>query len=137
VRITHAAHPLKGVVCPVISPAGRWQDPTQILVELPEGERRFIPVSWTDLSIQVAFPEGMRFPLEQLIALNQLLEEIQAGHNLGTMAAKTGIEPLGGSHATADSGHLGSIDPLTAYPDPPHPGTDASSPSDAGGGGAG
>jgi hypothetical protein len=137
VRITHAAHALRGVLCLVISPAGRWQDPTQILIELPNGERRFIPISWSDLSTEPVYPEGMRFPLERLVVLQQRLEAMQVGYNLSIMAAKTEFKPGGGGHASFDSNHLGSIDPAAANTDHPHLGADAPSSNDAERGGAG
>ena len=121
----------------MISRTGRWQDTSQVLVELPDGERRYIPTSWTDLAAQSVYPHGMRFPLEQLVAVCQRLAEMQGCYPAGMMAAITLIEPTGGSHASVHPDQLGRPDPPTAHPDHPPPGADAPAPTGSEQGGAG
>jgi hypothetical protein len=137
VQITHAAHPLRGLVCPVISEAGRWQDATQILIELPDGERCFIPINWTDRIVQPDYPPGVQFPLERLVILMQRLEVMQESCKEDIMAAKTANESRGGSHASVRSGGMGTVDPPGTDADPPHPSANAPSPIGGGEGGAG
>jgi hypothetical protein len=61
VQIVHAAHPLCGQRVRVVPVLGRQQGTAQILVELPNGERRFVPVEWTDCSVLRIYPEGCIF----------------------------------------------------------------------------
>jgi hypothetical protein len=96
----------------VISPARGAQDSAHILIELGNGERRFIPAAWTNLKTQPDYPPGMRFTLEQLVDLRRQVDEILAAE--GKMVVESEIETAGDSHANTSQRNLGPIERPTA-----------------------
>lgn len=48
----------------------------KVLVERPDGVRQYMPRQWTDLEQADRYPEGMRFPVAQLLLLRQRLDEM-------------------------------------------------------------
>jgi hypothetical protein len=76
VRITHPAHPLCGQSFEVLPQNGGRPDPSYVLVMLPNGERRFIPLAWTDQTTQVNYPPGACFLPERLLVLRQRLDHL-------------------------------------------------------------
>jgi hypothetical protein len=107
----------------IISPARGAQDPAHILIELANGERRFIPVAWTNLKTQPDYPPGMRFKLEQLVDLRQQIDRMLAAQ--GKMVVESEIEAAGDSHANTSQKNMGSIERPTAGPHHCDPGRNA------------
>ena len=107
----------------VISPARGSQDPAHILIELANGERRFIPVAWTNLKTQPDYPPGIRFKLEQLADLRQQVDRMLAAQ--GKMVVEFEIVAAGDSHANTSKKNLGSIERPAAGPNHCDPGRNA------------
>jgi hypothetical protein len=107
----------------VISSARSVLDPVHILIELANGERRFIPAAWTNLKTQPDYPPGMRFRLEQLVDLRQQVDRLLAAQ--GKMAVESETESAGDSHANTSQKNLGPIEHPTASADHCDPGRNA------------
>jgi hypothetical protein len=73
VRITHPAHPLQGQSFSVMQHQIQ-KDPHVIEIQLPDGERRFVPLDWTDRAPPVVTVPGARFLLANLLAVRQRLD---------------------------------------------------------------
>jgi hypothetical protein len=101
IRITHPTHPLCGQSFEVLPQNGGRPDPSYILVALPDGERRFIPVAWTDQAVQVSYPPGACFLPERLLALRQRLGRllVRAGEQAMLQAQHNECEEPRDSHA--------------------------------------
>ena len=72
VRITHPAHPLRGQSFPIISHQ-KQKNPHLIEIQLADGERRFIPLDWTDQVLPVITLPDVRFLLTNLLLLRKQL----------------------------------------------------------------
>src|SRR3990172_1861853 len=66
VTIVHATHPYHGQKVRVVPRMGRRQTTGEIRVALPTGEKRTIPVAWTDQGEQEEYPDGVYFPVRNL-----------------------------------------------------------------------
>jgi hypothetical protein len=74
VCITHPAHPLRGQSFPIIHHQ-KQKNPHLIEIHLADGERRSIPLEWTDQLPPVVTLPGACFLLSNLLLLRQQLNE--------------------------------------------------------------
>lgn len=72
-RITHPAHPLRGQAFPVV-PHQKQKNPDLTEIELADGERRFIPLAWTDQAPPMVTVSDARFLPAKLLSLRQQLD---------------------------------------------------------------
>ena len=88
IRITHPTHPLRGQTFVVQPLFGGRPDPNQLLIALPNGERRLIPQAWTDQVTHIDYPPGACFVAERLLLVRQRLDAllVQAGEQTILMA---------------------------------------------------
>ena len=138
-RITHAAHPLRGRSFKVVPLCGGKPDPTQILIELPNGERRFVPEAWTDLVGQVDYPSGACFVPERLVILRQRLDYLLArgDEQVILLAKPVKCKEPRDHHANHTTDSLGAVDSRTTDPDHRHLNPDGAASADTvSGGGA-
>jgi len=82
VTITHPCHPLCGKPVSALHYRLRPHDPS-ILVELPDGSAREIPISWTDRAVPSihsgSASEGIRLCPYALLEAAELVKKIQKG----------------------------------------------------------
>jgi hypothetical protein len=105
---------------------GRQQDETRLLVELSDGERRFVPVAWTDRQAVRDYPAGVKFPIETLLALREKLDNLDETH---TMTGKK----KGASHERRTSQPVAADDGRTAVAGDCDTGADAAGTGQGGG----
>ena len=72
-RITHPAHPLRGQSFPRV-PHKKQKNPRLTEIQLADGERRFIPLDWTDQASPVITLPDARFLPANLLALRKQLD---------------------------------------------------------------
>jgi hypothetical protein len=101
---------------------GWRQDKTQVLIELPGGERRLIPIEWTDWGQIDSYPQGIRFPVEQLLHVLEMYEQLQAKLGGGS---KMAAEVEGGSHGSRKANLVAANDGGAETTRACHPGADA------------
>ncbi len=139
VRITHPTHPLRGQTFVVQPLFGGRPDPTQLLIELPNGERRLIPQAWTDQVTRIAYPPGACFVAERLLLVRQRLDTLlaQAGEQTILMAKGLECDEPGGNHANRRDNPLGAVEHRATSSDHRHSCSDAATSIDpTSGGGA-
>ncbi len=121
-RITHATHPLRGQSFDVVPLFGGKPDPTQILIVLPNGDRRLIPAAWTDLVFQVGYPPGVCFVPERLVILRQRLDHLLArgDEQVILLAKQVECKEPRDNHANHTADSLGAVDSRTTDPDHRH-----------------
>ena len=116
VTLLHPTHPLRGQTFPVLH-----QSSDEVLIQLPSGQQRFIPLDWTDQVVPPATPAGMRFLLEHLVSLCQRVDALfQKQMNSGTIPPQKDRQAEGGPYGKARSVHVGSTDPGTTRPGDRH-----------------
>ncbi|MDR3576145.1 MAG: hypothetical protein P4L50_19940, partial [Anaerolineaceae bacterium] len=116
VKIIHGAHPLRGQSVLVVVQQGRYQDTNQLLIELLNGKRCYIPVSWTDLGGLPEYPDGVRFVVEKLIQLRQRLDVLQKHIEGDTIASKNKAKTIGGYDANPEDKFMDANEPSAARP---------------------
>ena len=139
VRITHPTHPLRGQTFVVQHLFGGKPDPTQLLIALPNGERRLIPQAWTDQAKHIEYPPGTCFVAERLLLVRQRLDALLAQAGEQTILMVTGLEcdEPGGNHANRRDDPLGSLERRATSSDHRHSCSDAATSIDpTSGGGA-
>jgi hypothetical protein len=107
VTVEHAAHPLRGQKFRVVPIMGRQQEPNQVLIELPGGERRCMPIDWTNRRAVRVYPAGVRFPVE---ILQELREKLDGMEKATSMAEKS----KGDSHGQGKNQRVAADDRRTA-----------------------
>lgn len=114
--VVHSTHPLRGQVFAVVQ-----QSPAEVLIQLSNGQRGWIPWDWTDQAAPGVFPPGARFRLEHLLTLHQRVEALShKKEKSGTIPSQSNRQAEGDSHATAGPVHMGPAFPGTARPGDRH-----------------
>jgi hypothetical protein len=90
-----------------VAPDKKSQNSEEILVEFAEGENRFIPISWTDAGQSITYPTGMRFPIEKLIRLRELLDDLLEQQSI-LPAERTGQQSSGGRNGYTKGDVMGA-----------------------------
>ena len=119
VRITHAAHPLRGC-CVLIRQVLEREGESYLLIERPDGRTQCIPQSWTDQAPPIGAAPGACFTPSQLQALSRWRDA-----HLDKLAAG-GVSPaVSHSGGTGDeySRHPAAPDGAMAHPVPGSPPT--------------
>ena len=121
-----------GQVFPVLQ-----QSADEVLIQLPDGQQRFIPLDWTDQARpQITLP-GACFLLVHLLTLRKRLEALsQENQKFGTIPSQSNQQVEGGRNGKAGPVHVGPNYPGAAYPGDCHFGTDDPAPIEPGGRGA-
>ncbi len=93
-------------------------NPSYILIALPDGERRFIPLAWTDQVAQVNYPRGACFVPERLLELRQQLDSLLVGVGEKAMlqAQSNEHKEQKESHGNHRTDPLGATESRTAGP---------------------
>jgi hypothetical protein len=115
VCITHPAHPLRGQSFPIIADQ-KQKNPDLIEIQLTDGERRFMPLAWTDQVPPLeVWPEVRFLPTKLLILRQQLDGLLPLIEAAGTLSPKA--KPIaGGSDELSQPVHLVSPDQEAAGP---------------------
>jgi hypothetical protein len=115
VKITHPAHPLRGKTFEVISEVGRVQKGQEILIELENGERRTIPLDWTERKQAPESSPGVRFDLDHLMLLRRRVSALLAsGEQNSIMPLESKQLDSGGLDEDADCRNdMGAAEPGT------------------------
>jgi len=102
----------------VLSDNGGRPDPSYILIALPDGERRFIPLAWTDQVAQVNYPLGACFLPERLLALRQRLDPllVRVGEKAMLQTQQNDPQERNNSHANYRTETLGTTESRTTGP---------------------
>ena len=104
-RITHPTHPLRGQSFAAVEHQ-RKENGSLLEIQLANGERRLIPVDWTDqVPPVVTLPEA-RFLLANLLSVRQRVDELLPASEESCILPQDNTEIEGGSHDTAKGGHL-------------------------------
>lgn len=130
---------MRGQTFAISSFLGGKPDSDGVLIELPNGERRLIPLAWTDLLPQTEYPPQTCFLPEYLVKLRQRLDELikrQEEEQVTLMAKGLDAGEPGGSHAESQTDLMGSVEPGITCSDYCNPGANAVAPLDSGNGGA-
>jgi hypothetical protein len=139
VEITHPTHPLRGQTFAISPFLGGKPDSDSVLIELPNGDRQLIPLTWTNLHPQTEYPPQTCFLPDCLVKLRQRLDELihrQEEEQVTLMATELDRGEPGGSHGESQTDLMGSVEPGITCSDYCHPGADATAPLGSGNGGA-
>ncbi len=128
VRITHPAHPLRGQSFPAVQHQ-KQKNIHSIEIQLADGERRCIPLEWTDQALPTVTLPGGRFLLANLFLLRQRLDGL-----LQTVAESSILPPNdtrieGGSNGFPEPVRMVETDKHSTCADHSHPGTDPAAPT--------
>lgn len=131
VRITHPTHPLRGQSFATVQHQ-RQENGSLFEIQLANGERRLIPVDWTDqIPPLVTLPEA-RFLLANLLSVRQRVDELLPACKESFILPQDNTEIEGGSNDTAKGGHLVEADRCPTRPSHCHSGADPSASIDNG-----
>ena len=130
VRITHPAHPLRGRSFPVVQRQRRGQNTELVKIQLEDGERRLIPLDWTDQAPPVVTLPGARFLIANLISLRQRLDLLlQASEKSDIIPPRNDTQIEGGTDEDSESIHVVETDRGSTSTSSRHSGTDAFAPT--------
>ena len=97
-------------------------------IQLADGERRFIPIEWTDRTPEVVILAGARFLLNNLLLVRKQVDEfLQLSQETGTLSHKDNISE-GGSNELSKLTHLGETDRKSTSTSSSHLGADVAVP---------
>ena len=128
VRIIHPAHPLRGQSFPIIQHQ-RKDNPHLIEIQLTGGERRFIPLDWTDRKLSVVAPSGARFLLANLLSLRQRLDGLLPTVEESSILPQDDTRIKGGSSGFPEPVRMVETDKNSTQANHSHPGANPSAPT--------
>lgn len=128
VCITHPAHPLRGQSFPII-PHQKQKNPHLIEIQLADGERRFIPLAWTDQVPPVVTLPDARFLLTNLLLLRKQLDGLLPLIEKPSTLSQKDNQIEGGSDELPQPIHLVSTDRGSTGAGDSHSGADIAAPA--------
>jgi hypothetical protein len=128
VRITHPAHPLRGQSFPTVQHR-RQENSHLIEIQLADGERRFIPLEWTDQALPTVTLPGSRFLLANLLSLRRRLDGILQTIEEAGILPQNETQIKGGSNEFPEPVHVVETDRCSTCADHNHPGTNPAAPT--------
>lgn len=128
VRITHPAHPLRGQSFPII-PHQKQKNPHLIEIQLADGERRFIPLDWTDQVPPVVILPDVRFLLTNLLLLRKQLDGLLPLIEEASTLPQKDNQTEGGSDELPQPVHLAGPDRGSTSASRSHSGADIAAPT--------
>jgi len=129
VRITHPIHPLRGQSFPVV-PHQTQKDTHVIEIQLAGGERRFVPLDWTDRAPPVVTVPGARFLLANLLSVCQRVELLLQAHDQSGILPPNDTQIQGGRDAHSQFAvDMVQADSGSTHPGDSHSGPDAAAPT--------
>jgi len=134
VRIIHPAHPLRGQSFP-ITQHQRKDNPHLIEIQLADGERRFIPLDWTDQIPSVVALPGSRFLLANLLSLHQRLDGLLPIAEESSILPQNDTRIEGGSSGFPEPVYMVETDRRSTCTNRNHLGANPSAPTDETAGG--
>ncbi len=129
VRIIHPAHPLRGQSFPIVQHQ-RKDNLHLIEIQLADGERRFIPLDWTDQIPSVVALPGAHFLLANLLSLRQRLDGLLPTAKESSILPQNDTRIEGGSSEFPEPVYMVETDRRTTRTNRSHPGADPSAPTD-------
>ena len=126
--ITHPAHPLRGQSFPIIQ-AKKQKNSDLIQIELADGERRSIPLDWTDQVSPVITVPGTRFLPTKLLLLRQQLDGLLPLIEETSTLPQTDKQIEGGSDEIPQANHLVGTNRSATGAGDSHPGPDIAAPT--------
>lgn len=126
--ITHPAHPLRGQSFPIIQHQ-QQKNPHLIEIQLADGERRFIPLVWTDQRPPVVTLPGARFLLSNLLLLRQQLDGLLPLLEEPSTLSQKDNQTEGGSDELPHPVHLAGSDRGSTSASGRHSGADIAAPT--------
>ncbi len=127
-RITHPAHPLRGQSFPIIQHQ-KQKNPHLIEIQLADGERRFIPLEWTDQLPPVVTLPGARFLLSNLLLLRKQLDGLLPLIKEPSTLPQKDNQTEGGSDELPQPIHLAGSDRGSTSASGSHSGADIAAPT--------
>lgn len=127
-RITHPAHPWRGRTFPVVQHQ-QHRNIHLIEIQLDDGERRFIPLEWTDRAEPLVTLPGVRFILANLLVLCQRIDMLLETVEESDILPQGDTELKGGSHGCCETVRMVETDGCATCADHSHPGTDPVAPT--------
>ena len=127
-RIIHPAHPLQGQSFPIIQHQ-RKDNLHLIEIQLADGERRFIPLDWTDQIPSVVALPGARFLLTNLLSLRQRLDGLLPTVEESSILPQDDTRIEGGSNGFPEPVYMVETDKRSTRTNRSHPGANPSAPT--------
>lgn len=126
--ITHPAHPLRGRSFPIIQHQ-KQKNPHLIKIQLADGERRSIPLEWTDQQPPVVTLPGARFLLTNLLLLRKQLDGLLPLIKEPSTLSQKDNQTEGGSDELPPPVHLAGPDRGSTRASGRHSGADIAAPT--------
>jgi hypothetical protein len=98
-------------------------------IQLADGERRFIPLEWTDQVPPTVTLPGSRFLLANLLLLRQRLDGLLQVVEESSILPQNDTQVKGGSSGFPEPVHLVKTNRRSTHADHSHPGTDPAAPT--------
>ena len=127
-RLTHPTHPLRGQAFPIVQEQHKGNGHF-LEIQLPDGERRLVPLDWTDQVPRPAKLPGARFLLANLLSLRQRLDALLPAATESSILPLENHEIEGGSDGNPEPGRLVQTDRGATHSDPLLAGPDVAPPS--------
>jgi len=98
---------LRGQSFPIVQEQHWHKDNAHLLeIQLPDGERRLVPLDWTDQIPQPVTPPGARFLLANLLSVRQRVDALLPAATESSILPLEKHETEGGSDGTPEPGRL-------------------------------
>jgi len=98
-------------------------------IQLADGERRFIPLEWTDQMLPTVTLPGARFLLANLLLLRQRLDGLLPVVQESSILPQDDTQIEGGSNGFLEPVHLVEANRCSTCTDHSYPGTDPAAPT--------